>query len=404
MLGLWIGETGMKALTWQKKGKITCKSVPDPKIEDGRDVIIKVTSCAICGSDLHLLGGFMPTMQCGDVLGHETMGEVVDVGRDNTKLKVGDRIVVPFTISCGECRQCRWGNWSCCERTNPNGKMQAETFGYPLAGLFGFSHITGGYAGGQAEYLRVPYADVGPIKIPDGIEDEKVLFLSDIFPTGYQAAEYCEITPEAEKTIAIFGCGPVGLMAIRSCFLLGAKRVIAIDTVPERLAMARASGAETIDFQAQPIQETLIEMTGGLGPDAVIEAVGMESHGADTQAQKISSAIMSAVTTLERPFALNQAILACRPGGILSMPGVYAGPAGPIMVGVLMNKGLTLRTGQTHVQRYLEPLLGKIMNGDIDPSTIISHRSANLEDGPALYEKFRDKSDHCTKVVFHPHG
>ena len=392
----------MKALTWQGKGKIACESVPDPIIQDGHDAIIKVTACAICGSDLHLMGGFMPTMEHGDVLGHETMGEVIEVGRENTKLKVGDRIVVPFTICCGECRQCKWGNWSCCERTNPNGKMQAETFGYPLAGLFGFSHITGGIPGGQAEYLRVPYSDVGPIKIPEGLTDEQVLFLSDIFPTAYQAAEHCEITPD--DTIAIWGCGPVGVLAVKSCFLLGAKRVIAIDTVPERLALAREAGAETIDFGTQNVQDTIMEMTHGLGPDAVIEAVGMESHGADTLAQKVSSAVMAATISMERPFALNQAILACRPGGIVSMPGVFAGPVGPVALGVLMNKGLTLKTGQTHMIRYLEPLLARIQKGEIDPSFIISHRSTNLEDGPALYTKFRDKTDHCTKVVLKPHG
>ena len=392
----------MKALTWQGKGDIRCETVPDPTIEDGRDVIIKVTACAICGSDLHLMGGFMPTMEHGDVLGHETMGEVIEVGRDNAKLKVGDRIVVPFTICCGECRQCKWGNWSCCERTNPNGKLQAETFGYPLAGLFGFSHITGGFAGGQAEYLRVPYADVGPIKVPDGISDEQALFLSDIFPTAYQAAEHCEITPE--DTIAIWGCGPVGVLAVKSCFLLGAKRVIAIDTVPERLALARDAGAETIDFATQNVQDTLMEMTHGQGPDAVIEAVGMESHGADTLAQKVSSAVMAATVSMERPFALNQAILACRPGGIVSMPGVFAGPVGPVALGVLMNKGLTLKTGQTHMIRYLQPLMERIQKGEIDPSFIISHRSTSLEDGPDLYKAFRDKTDHCTKVVFKPHG
>jgi threonine dehydrogenase-like Zn-dependent dehydrogenase len=392
----------MKALTWQGKEKITCETVPDPKIEHGRDVIIKVTACAICGSDLHLMGGFMPTMERGDVLGHETMGEVIEVGRDNTKLKVGDRIVVPFTICCGECRQCKWGNWSCCERTNPNGKKQAEVYGYPLAGLFGFSHITGGFPGGQAEYLRVPYADVGPIKVPEGLTDEQVLFLSDIFPTAYQAADHCEITPE--DTIAIWGCGPVGVLAVKCCMLLGAKRVIAIDEVPERLALARQAGAETIDFSKQNIQDTLMEMTHGLGPDAVIEAVGMEAHGADTLAQKVSSAVMSATVSLERPFALNQAILACRPGGIVSMPGVYAGAVGPIALGVLMNKGLTLKTGQTHTVRYLQPLMERIQKGEIDPSFIISDRTTNLEDGPALYEKFRDKKGGCTKVVIKPHG
>ena len=392
----------MKALTWQAKGKITCETVPDPVIQHGRDAIIKVTACAICGSDLHLMGGFMPTMECGDILGHETMGEVVEVGKDNTKLKVGDRIVVPFTICCGECRQCKWGNWSCCERTNPNGKMQAETFGYPLAGLFGFSHITGGIPGGQAEYLRVPYSDVGPIVVPEGLTDEQVLFLSDIFPTAYQAAEHCDIQPG--DTVAIWGCGPVGILAIKSCFLLGAGKVIAIDTVPARLKLAREAGAETIDFGEQNVQEQIMEMTKGQGPDSVIEAVGMEAHGADTLAQKVSSAIMAATTSMERPFALNQALLACRPGGNVSMPGVYAGPAGPVMLGLLMNKGLTLKTGQTHMVRYMKPLMERIQKGEIDPSFIISHVSTNLEDGPALYETFRDKKDDCTKVVFKPHG
>ena len=392
----------MKALTWQGKGKITCETVPDPKIQDAGDVIIKVTACAICGSDLHLMGGFMPTMEHGDVLGHESMGEVIEVGSGISKLKVGDRIVVPFTICCGECRQCKWGNWSCCERTNPNGKMQAETFGYPLAGLFGFSHITGGIPGGQAEYLRVPYADVGPIVVPEGLTDEQVLFLSDIFPTAYQAAENCDIKPG--QTVAIWGCGPVGILAVKSCFLLGAERVISIDTVPERLALAREAGAETIDFGTQNVQDTIMEMTRGQGPDAVIEAVGMEAHGADTLAQKVSSAVMAATVSMERPFAFNQAVLACRPGGNVSMPGVYAGPVGPVALGVLMNKGLTLRTGQTHMVKYMKPLLECIEKGEIDPSFIISHRSTSLEDGPALYEKFRDKADHCTKVVFKPHG
>ncbi|MGA0531033.1 zinc-dependent alcohol dehydrogenase [Hansschlegelia sp. KR7-227] len=393
----------MKALAWHGKGDIRCDSVPDPRIEDDRDVVIKVTACAICGSDLHLMGGFMPTMERGDVLGHETMGEVVEVGRAAaSRLKVGDRVVVPFTMSCGECRQCKWGNWSCCERTNPNGKMQAEQFGYPLAGLFGFSHITGGYAGGQAEYLRVPFADVGPLVIPEGLSDEQVLFLSDIFPTAYQAAENCGIT--GGETIAIWGAGPVGVLAVTSCFLLGAERVISIDTVPERLALARQAGAETIDFGEETVQEQIMEMTGGKGPDAVIEAVGMEAHGADTLAQKVSSAVLAATVSMERPFALNQAFLACRPGGVVSMPGVYAGMAGPVALGIFMNKGLTLKTGQTHMLRYMKPLLERIEKGEVDPSFIISHRTTSLEDGPELYKTFRDKQDGCTKVVLKPHG
>lgn len=391
----------MRALIWHGKGDIRCDTVPDPTIQHGQDAIIKVTACAICGSDLHLMGGFVPTMESGDVLGHECMGEVVEVGRDNAKLKVGDRVVVPFTICCGECRQCKWGNWSCCERTNPNGKMQAEQYGYPLAGLFGFSHITGGFPGGQAEYVRVPYADVGPIKVPAGLSDEQVLFLSDIFPTAFMAADHCEIKPE--DTIAIWGCGPVGLLAIKCCLMLGAKRVISIDTVPERLALARAAGAETLDYAEGDLQAKIHEMTGGQGPDAVIEAVGMESHGATT-AQTIVSSVMAVASSFERPFAINQAILACRPGGIVSMPGVYAGQVGPIALGALMQKGLTLKTGQTHVQRYLAPLLERIEKSEIDPSFIITHRAVGLDDGPELYKTFRDKKDNCVKVVLRPNG
>jgi len=391
----------MKALTWHGRGDIRCDTVPDPTIQDGRDAIIKVTACAICGSDLHLMGGYVPTMEKGDVLGHECMGEVVEVGRDNKVLKVGDRIVVPFTICCGECRQCKWGNWSCCERTNPNGKMQAEQFGYPLAGLFGYSHITGGFPGGQAEYLRIPFADVTHLKVPDGLTDEQVLFLSDIFPTAFMAADHCEIKPE--DTIAVWGCGPVGILTIKSCFLLGAKRVIAIDTVPERLALAREAGAETIDYAEGKVQETITEMTKGLGPDAVIEAVGMESHGADTLIQKVTSAVMSKTISMERSFALNQAILACRPGGIVSVPGVYVA-FDPVAMGAFMNKGLTMKTGQTHMHRYMKPLLERIQKGEIDPSFIITHRSTKLEDGPELYSTFRDKKDDCIKVVIKPHG
>ncbi|MDJ0389309.1 zinc-dependent alcohol dehydrogenase [Roseomonas sp. E05] len=391
----------MKALTWHGKGDIRCEAVPDPKIEHGRDAIIKVTACAICGSDLHLMGGFVPTMESGDVLGHECMGEVVEVGRENSKLKVGDRVVVPFTICCGECRQCKWGNWSLCERSNRNGKMQAEQFGYATAGLFGYSHVTGGYAGGQAEYIRVPFADVSHLKVPESLTDEQVLFLSDIFPTAWMAAENCEIKPG--DTIAVWGCGPVGQLTIRSCFLQGARRVIAIDTVPERLALAREAGAETIDYGEGKVQENILELTKGLGPDAVIEAVGMESHGADTLAQSVTSNVMSHTISMERPFALNQAILACRPGGIVSVPGVYVSFS-PVAMGAFMNKALTMKTGQTHMLRYMEPLLRRIEKGEIDPSFIITHRSASLEDGPELYNTFRDKKDGCVKVVLRPNG
>ena len=391
----------MKALTWHGRGDIRCETVPDPEIQDGRDAIVKVTACAICGSDLHLMGGFVSSMERGDVLGHECMGEVVEVGRDNQKLKVGDRVVVPFTICCGECRMCKMGFWSCCERTNPNAKMQAEQFGYPTAGLFGYSHITGGFPGGQAEYVRVPYADVGPLKVPAGLNDEQVLFLSDIFPTAWMAAENCEIKPT--DTIAIWGCGPVGLLTIKSALLLGAKRVIAVDTVPERLQKAREIGAETIDYTQGRVQEEILEKTSGQGPDATIEAVGMESPGAESLVSRVVSAVQSTVTAIERPYALDQAILACRPGGIVSVPGVYVGPAVPIAMGAFMNKGLTMRTGQTHMLRYMEPLLKRIEEGQIDPGFVITHK-ATLDEGPELYQTFRDKQDGCVKVVMRPHG
>ncbi|MDP9840659.1 threonine dehydrogenase-like Zn-dependent dehydrogenase [Neorhizobium huautlense] len=387
----------MKALTWHGSGDIRCEQVDDPIIQDDRDAIIRVTSCAICGSDLHLYGGFVPGMHHGDVMGHETMGEVVEVGRGNAKLKIGDRVVVPFTISCGECRQCQWGQFSLCERSNPNGAMQAKQIGYPTAGLFGYSEMYGRYPGGQAEYLRVPFADVGPIKVPDGISDEQVLFLSDIFPTGYMAAENCDIQPG--QTIAVFGCGPVGLFAIKSAFLLGAERVIAIDTVPERLALARTCGAETLDYTDEDLQQRIVDMTGGKGPDAVIEAVGLESHGAGG----LMETMQTKLSATERPYALSQAILACRPGGTVSLPGVFIGPAVPVPLGAVVGKGLTLKTGQTHVQKYLEPLMDLILDGKIDPSFLITHR-IGLEEGPEAYKKFRDKSDGCVKVVIRPNG
>lgn len=384
----------MRALCWHGKEDIRCEMVPDPRIEHGRDAIIKVTTCAICGSDLHILGGFVPMMKKGDVLGHETMGEVVEVGKDNKKLKVGDRVVVPFTISCGECRMCRAGNFSCCERTNPAGAEQAKQTGYPTAGLFGYSHAYGGFAGGQAEYLRVPYADVGPIKVPDDLSDEQVLFLSDIFPTGYMAAENCDIQPG--QTVAVFGCGPVGQFAIKSAFLLGAERVIAIDAVPERLALARQSGAETLEYTDERLQDHLLELTQGQGPDAVIEAVGLESHGTGGVAETLKTK----ATHLERTYALEQAIKACRPCGTVSLPGVFIGPV-TVPMGNFVGKALTMKTGQTHVQRYLEPLLELISSGKIDPSFLITHR-VSLEEGPNAYKTFRDKQDGCIKVILKP--
>lgn len=387
----------MKALTWHGSGDIRCEAVDDPIIKDDRDAIIKVTSCAICGSDLHLYGGFVPGMHAGDVMGHETMGEVVEVGRGNSKLKVGDRVVVPFTISCGDCRMCKGGLFSLCERSNPSGAMQAKQIGYPTAGLFGYSEMYGRFPGGQAEYLRVPYADVGPIKVPDGLSDEQVLFLSDIFPTGYMAAENCNIQPG--QTVAVFGCGPVGLFAIKSAFLLGAERVIAIDTIPERLALAQQAGAETIDYDDEDLQQRILDMTNGQGPDAVIEAVGMESHGTGG----VMETLQTKMTSTERPYALSQAILACRPGGTVSLPGVFIGSAVPVPMGAVVGKSLTLKTGQTHVQRYLEPLMKLIVDGKIDPSFLITHR-IGLEEGPDAYKRFRDKTDGCVKVVIKPHG
>ena len=387
----------MKALTWHGSGDIRCEEVDDPIIQDDRDAIIKVTSCAICGSDLHLYGGFVPGMHAGDVMGHETMGEVVEVGRGNSKLKVGDRVVVPFTISCGDCRMCKWKLFSLCERSNPSGAMQAKQIGYPTAGLFGYSELYGRFPGGQAQYLRVPYADVGPIVVPDGLSDEQVLFLSDIFPTGYMAAENCDIQPG--QTIAVFGCGPVGLFAIKSAFLLGAERVIAIDTVPERLALARQSGAETLDYTDDDLQQRILDMTNGQGPDAVIEAVGLESHGAGG----VMETLQTKLTSTERPYALSQAILACRPGGVVSLPGVFVGSAVPAPLGAFIGKSLTLKTGQTHVQRYLEPLMALIAEGKIDPSFLITHR-ISLEEGPDAYKTFRDKEDGCVKVVIRPNG
>jgi threonine dehydrogenase-like Zn-dependent dehydrogenase len=390
----------MKALTWHGKGDIRCEHVPDPRIEHGRDAIIKVTACAICGSDLHLYDGVIPTMERGDVLGHETMGEVVEVGRDNDKLKVGDRVVVPFTISCGECFFCQRGLYSGCERSNPNRAMAEKLWGHSPAGLFGYSHLLGGFPGGQAEYLRVPFADVGPIKVPDGLSDEQALFLSDIFPTGYMAAEFCNIHPG--DTIAVWGCGPVGQMAIKSAFLLGAERVIAIDTVPERLELARSSGAITLDFREEDIYDRIQDLTKGRGADACIDAVGTEpdtfGSGFDAVVDRVKVATFMGT---DRPHVLRQAIHCCRNFGTVSVVGVYGGFLDKIPMGSAINRGLTLRMGQTPVQRYLPKLLELIERGDIDPSFVITHR-ARLEDGPDLYKTFRDKKDGCIKVVMKP--
>lgn len=389
----------MKALTWHGKGDIRCETVPDPAIEHGRDAIIRVSSCAICGSDLHLFDGVMPSMHHGDVLGHEAMGEVVEVGRDNQALSVGDRVVVPFTISCGECFFCRRGFFSGCERSNPNAADAKKLWGQSPAGLFGYSHLLGGYAGGQAEYLRVPYADVGPIRVPDGMPDEQALFLSDIFPTGYMAAEFCDIQPD--DTIAVWGCGPVGQMAIRSAFLLGAGRVIAIDTVPERLAMAQAAGALPLDFMDEDIYDRVQELTRGRGADACIDAVGTEPEtrsGLDAVIDRLKVATFMGT---DRPHVLRQAIQCCRNFGTVSIVGVYGGLLDKIPMGSAINRGLTFRMAQTPVQRYLPRLMELITSGRFDPSFVVTHQ-AGLDAGPDLYATFRDKADGCVKVMLRP--
>jgi len=389
----------MKALSWHGKKDIRCDTVPDPKIEHPRDAIIKVSSCAICGSDLHLYDGFMPGMESGDIMGHEFMGEVVEVGKENTALKVGDRIVVPFTIICGECDQCRRGNFSVCERTNRNKDIADKMFGHTTAGLFGYTHLTGGYPGGQAEFVRVPFADKTHVKIPDGLTDEQVLFLGDIFPTGWQAAVQCDIEPT--DTVAIWGAGPVGQMAIRSAVLLGAKQVIAIDCVPERLSMARAGGAVTIDFKAESVLERLKELTGGKGPEKCIDAVGMESHATRSLDSMYDRAKQAVMLETDRPHVLREMIYVCRPAGTLSVPGVYGGLLDKIPFGASMNKGLTWRMGQTHVNRWTDDLLRRIQEGQIDPSFVITH-TVSLDEGPRMYKTFRDKEDGCIKVVLKP--
>jgi threonine dehydrogenase-like Zn-dependent dehydrogenase len=389
----------MKALCWHGTGDVRVDTVPDPKIEQPTDVVIKVTASAICGSDLHLLDGYQPTMEKGDVLGHEPMGVVVEVGAAVTKLKKGDRVVVPFTISCGSCWFCQKTLFSCCDTTNPNTKIAEAAMGHSPAGLFGFSHMLGGYAGGQAEYLRVPHADVGPIKIESGLPDEKVLFLSDIFPTGYMAAENAGIEPG--DTVAVWGCGPVAQFAIRSAWMLGAGRVIAIDRVPERLQMARDGKAETIDFEKEKVYDRLQEMTKGRGPDRCIDAVGCEAHAAGTIDSVMDKAKATVGLTTDRAHVLREAIMCCRKAGTISVPGVYVGFPDKIPFGAAMNKGLTFKMGQTHVQRYLRPLLDKIEKGEIDPSFVVTHR-VPLADAPAAYKTFRDKKDGCIKVVLKP--
>jgi threonine dehydrogenase-like Zn-dependent dehydrogenase len=389
----------MNALCWYGTDDVRIARVAEPKILNPRDAIIKVNLTAICGSDLHLLDGFIPTMRRGDILGHEFMGEVVDVGRDNHRLKVGDRVVVPFTIACGRCFFCDRQLWSACDNSNPNAWMAEKLYGASASGLFGYSHMMGGYAGGQAEYVRVPFADVGPLKVPPQLSDEQVLFLSDIFPTGYMAAENCNIQPG--DMVAVWGCGPVGQFAIKSAWMLGAGRVVAIDRQPERLRMAGDQGkAETINYERQDVFEALKTMTGGHGPDACIDAVGLEAHGTgfDYYYDKAKTAAFLATDRLS---ALRQAITCCRKGGTVSIPGVYGGFLDKVPLGAAFHKGLTMRMGQTHMMRYMAPLLDRVARGEIDPSFVITHR-LRLEDAPGAYRMFRDKRDECIKVVMKP--
>lgn len=389
----------MKAVCWYGKNDVRVEKVPDPQILNPHDAIIKVELTAICGSDLHLYDGYIPTMQPGDILGHEFMGQVVEVGREVKNLRKGDRVAVPFTISCGHCFFCQHKMWSLCDNSNPNAWMAEAMYGYTPAGLFGYSHLLGGYAGGQAEYVRVPFADVGPIKIPDSLSNEQVLFLTDIFPTGYEAAENCNIQPG--DVVAVWGCGPVGQFAIKSASLLGAERVIAIDRFPERLQMARDhSGADVLNYEQVNVVEALKEMTGGRGPDACIDAVGMEAHNTGPigwydqikQSMRLETG---------RPHALRQAIQACRKGGTVSIPGVYAGFIDKVPMGAAFNKGLNFKMGQTHVQNYLQPLLARVERGEIDPSFVITHK-LSLDAAPHGYDIFKHKQDRCIKVVLEP--
>jgi threonine dehydrogenase-like Zn-dependent dehydrogenase len=390
----------MRANCWEAPKHLKVQDVPDPKILNQSDAIVRITSTAICGSDLHLFNGFMPTMERGDILGHEFMGEVMEVGKNVKKLKVGDRVVVPFPIACGECWSCKNDLWSLCENSNPNAWIAEKMLGHSPAGVFGYSHMLGGFAGGQAEFARVPFADVGPMKVPDDLPDDKVLFLTDIFPTGYMGAEMCGIKPG--DTIAVWGCGPVGQFAIASAKLLGAERVIAIDRVPFRLKIARErAGADvTINYEETSVREALKELTGGRGPDACIDAVGLEAHAPGVQGF-YDKAKQSMRQESDRIAALRQAIMACRNGGTISIVGVYGGFDDKFPLGSVMNRSLTIKTGQCHVHRYLKPLMEHIQRGDIDPSFVITHRM-KLDDAPVGFDIFNHKEDDCLKVVLNP--
>jgi threonine dehydrogenase-like Zn-dependent dehydrogenase len=390
----------MRAVCWHGKGDVRVDSVPEPEILDPEDVILRVRLTAICGSDLHLYGGFIPSMRAGDVLGHEFLGEVVATGSAVATLSEGDRVVVPFAIACGRCHYCRRDLWSLCDNSNPNARALDYLYGGGGAGLFGYSHLYGGFAGGQAEYVRVPFADVGPVKVSPQLTDEQALFLSDILPTGYMAAENADVRPG--HVVAVWGCGPVGQFAIQSAFLFGAERVIGIDSVPERLRLARERlGADTIDFLEENVNDGLLERTGGRGPDACIDAVGLEAHGVGSIGARYDHVKTSAWLATDRLQALRQAILACRPGGTVSVPGVYGGYLDKVPFGAAFAKGLTLRMGQTHVHRYMRPLMQRIEAGQIDPTFVISHR-LSLDDAPEAYHMFREKTDGCTKVVLRP--
>ena len=389
----------MKAVCYHGQSDIRVEEVPDPRILNPRDAIIRVTSTAICGSDLHIYGGYIPTMHSGDILGHEFMGEVVEIGQAKSRLRVGDRVVVPFTIACGHCYFCKEEMWSLCDNSNPNAWMAEKISGFSGSGLFGYSHMYGGYPGGQAEYARVPFADVGPIKVPSSLSDEQVLFLSDVFPTGYMAAEHCDI--KRGDTVAVWGCGPVGQFAIKSAFLLGAERVIAIDRYPERLDMASAHGrAQVLNYEEVDVLDALRALTGGQGPDACIDAVGLEAHGTTLDAwyDLVKTSLYLAT---DRLHALRQAIAACRKGGTVSIPGVYGGWLDKFPLGAAFAKGLTLKMGQTHVHKYMPMLLERIERGEIDPSFIVTHQ-VSLDDAPHMYQTFRDKQDECIKVVMTP--
>jgi threonine dehydrogenase-like Zn-dependent dehydrogenase len=390
----------MKANCWMGMTDVEVKDVPDPKIMNDRDAIVRISSSAICGSDLHLYNGFIPTMKKGDILGHEFMGEIVEVGREVSNLEIGDRVVVPFPIACGRCNSCQRELYSCCENSNPNAGIAEKMMGHSPSGIFGYSHMLGGYPGGQSQYARVPFADVGPIKIEDDLPDEQVLFLSDIFPTGYMGAEMCDIKPG--DVVAVWGCGPVGQFAIASAYLLGAERVIGIDRFPYRLRRAQEkAGAEIINYEETNVLEALKEMTAGRGPDACIDAVGLEAHHGNPAMYAYDRTKQMARLETDRPFAIREAIMACANGGTVSIIGVYGGLVDKFPLGSLMNRSLTVRTGQCHVQKYMKPLLDRIRNGDIDPSFVISHQMS-LSDAPKGYKMFRDKQDDCNKVVLKP--